>query len=259
MNVDPRFDRAYLRENLWPGIEARWPGAALALSRTAQHAADAQELLDGAAARAVEKLRDGNTLSVTGLRAMSAIERVNALRYWIAGHAVLPPSTARLSEALRQTIAADDDHLPVVVWGEHALRRYRNRLFLTNARPPVLRERCDWEVRAQAQLDLGDGLGRLQWSPQIGGLDPDRLPDKLSVRRRCGGEALRPQRRASTQTLQHLCQSLGVLPWMRDALPLVYAGPHLVAVGDLWHDAGWCVAPDAPGVGCVWEDAPILV
>ena len=53
----------------------------------------------------------------------------------------------------------------------------------------------------------------------------------LVVRRRRGGERLRPQRRARTMTLQHLCQSLGVLPWMRDALPLLYAGEDLIAVG----------------------------
>ena len=46
---------------------------------------------------------------------------------------------------------------------------------------------------------------------------------------------------------------------MRDALPLVYAGNELIAVGDLWQDARWCVAPGAPGFGCAWRGAPILV
>ncbi len=46
MNHDPRFDRSYLRRQVWPLIERRWPGAATALTRTAQHLAEAQELLD---------------------------------------------------------------------------------------------------------------------------------------------------------------------------------------------------------------------
>jgi tRNA(Ile)-lysidine synthase len=257
MNLDVRFDRAYLRERLWPLIEERWPGAAITLSRTARHVADAQELLDQSAVLAVQKLRDGTTLSVTGLRALRETEQLNVLRYWIAENDVAPPSAARLREAMRQIIAADADHLPAVVWGEHALRRYRDRLFLTMASPPCVGER-EWVVASGASLDLGRGVGTLLWSAQSGGLDAALLPDTLVVRRRRGGEALKPQRRARTQSLQHLCQSLGVLPWMRDALPLVYAGKELIAVGDLWQDARWCVAAGAPGFGCVWQDAPIL-
>ena len=259
MNDDTRFDRAYLRRHLWPVIEARWPGAAIAVSRTAGHVAEAQGLLDGAAAQKVDLLRDGDALSVAGLRALSAAEQVNTLRYWIAAQAAPPPSTARLNEAVRQIIAADADHQPAVIWGDHALRRYRNRLFLTPASPPSVKEHCEWSVADGSCLDLGGELGVLQWSRQHGGLDAARLPDTLNVRRRRGGETLKVHRHGRTQSLQHLCQSLGVLPWMRDALPLLYAGHDLVAVGDLWQDARWCVASGAPGVGCAWRGAPILV
>jgi tRNA(Ile)-lysidine synthase len=260
MNLDTRFDRAYLRTLLWPLIEERWPGAAIAVSRTARHVADAQELLDRSAALTVQTLRDGNALSVTGLRALPAIAQFNTLRYWIAtSSARTLPSTARLTEALRQIMDADEDHLPAVIWGEHALRRYRERLFLTPAIPPCLGVEREWPVRPGAHLDLGEGLGRLRWSPQGGGFDAARLPPTLKVRRREGGETLKPNPRARTQSVQHLMQSLGVLPWMRDALPLVYAGEALIAVGDLWQDARWCVGAGSAGFGCVWEGAPILV
>jgi tRNA(Ile)-lysidine synthase len=259
MNVDVRFDRAYLRTQLWPLVEQRWPGAAVALSRTARHVADAQEMLDQSAVLAVEKLRDGNALSVTGLRALPVAMQLNALRYWIAASGLTLPSTARLTEALRQIIDADDDHLPTIVWGQHALRRYRDRIFLTLAIAPSLQGEREWLVGPDARIGLGEGLGFLRWSPQIGGLDATRLPHMLIVRQREGGETLKPHRRARTQSVQHLCQSLGVLPWMRDALPLVYAGEALIAIGDLWQDARWCVAAGTLGFSCVWEDAPILV
>ena len=258
MNRDARFDRSYLREQMWPLIEKRWPGAAAALSRTARHLADAQELLDQSAARAVERLRDGDALSVAGLRALPELERVNALRRWLNEAAATPPPASRLTEALRQILTAAEDHLPTIEWGPFALRRYRERLFITKGAVPSLGAPREWCVRAGASLDLGPGLGRLRWTPQIGGLDADRLPDTLCVRRRRGGETLKAGRRAKTQTLQHLCQSMGVLPWMRDALPMVYAGDALIAVADLWQDARWCVAAGAAGFACVWEDAPIV-
>ncbi len=259
MNEDLRFDRSYLRARVWPLLEARWPGAATALSRSARHFAGAQELLDAAAGAALHELRDGIALSVAGLRRLCPTQRQNAVRFWISRAGVQPPSSARLAEALRQILAAQDDHLPAVVWGEHALRRYRDRLFLTAAAPPRVPEAREWPAGAGCGFDLGAGLGTLHWIPQRGGLDAGRLPATLLVRRRRGGEALRPQRHARTQSVQHLCQSLGVLPWMRDALPLVYAGSDLVAVGDLWQDARWCVAAEAPGVACEWRGAPAVL
>jgi tRNA(Ile)-lysidine synthetase-like protein len=139
------------------------------------------------------------------------------------------------------------------------LRRYRQRIFATATSPPALHGVRQWATSTDAAVDLGPGLGALRFSVQNGGLDAERLPSALCVRRREGGETLKPGPQADTQSLQHLCQSQGVLPWMRDALPLVYAGEALVAVADLWLDARWCVPAARPGLGIEWLRAPIIV
>ena len=259
MNLDLRFDRGFLRSELWPLLAARWPGAGAGLARAARHAADAQALLEGAAAADVGRLRDGEALSVTGLRALGPLERVNALRFWLLESGVEPPSTARLSEALRQILEADVDHLPAIFWGGWSLRRYRQRVFLTHADPPRLTGMRRWAAAAGATADLGAGLGELRWTARTGGLDAQRLPQTLLVRGRAGGETLKPAARARTQSLHHLCQSHGVLPWMRDALPLVCAGDALIAVGDLWQDARWRVGGEEPGLAVIWRRSPNLV
>jgi tRNA(Ile)-lysidine synthase len=265
MNQDPRFDRSYLRRDLWPLIEARWPGSAGALSRTARHLAEAQESLDRAAEARLSRLRDGEALSLPGLRALPPAQRIDVLRFWLCESGAQPPSTARLTEALRQMFDADIDHLPCVVWGERALRRYRDRIFLTPAVPPRLHGTLHWAVRPDARLDLGPSLGTLRWVAQIGGIDAARMPDPVFVRRREGGEVLKPAARARTQSVRHLCQRQGVLPWMRDALPLVFAREGgaaeevLIAVGDLWSEARRCVPPSTAGLGIVWDNAPVIV
>ncbi len=259
MNEDARFDRSYLRRRVWPLIEARWPAAAATLARAARHVGEAQALLDATAGADVSRLRDGDALSVPGLRALGPQARINALRFWLSEAGVDAPSAARLTEALRQMLDAQIDHLPAVAWGSYALRRYRQRIFLTAAHPPQLQGRHVWSRGSAGPLDLGPNLGELRWVAQAGGLDSARLPVTLMVRRREGGETLKPGSKARTQTVQHLCQSLGVLPWMRDALPLVFAGDSLVAVGDLWLDARQRVAAGAPGIAIRWERAPIIV
>jgi tRNA(Ile)-lysidine synthase len=216
-------------------------------------------LLDRAAAVDVGRLRDGDALSVPGLRALSSPQRINALRFWLRDAEVEPPSTARLNEALRQIFEADADHLPAIVWDGRALRRYRQRLFLTDAHPPRLEGTRHWRVAPDSHVDLGPGSGTLRWTVQLGGLDAQRLPETLTVRRRDGGETLKPGVKARTQSVQHLCQSQGVLPWLRDALPLVFADDALIAVADLWLDARWCVGPPEAGLAVVWEGGPIIV
>jgi tRNA(Ile)-lysidine synthase len=259
MNRDPRFDRAYLRREVWPRIEGRWPAAAAALARAAQHLGEAQASLDASARRSVERLRDGDALSVSGLRSLPGRERLHVVRHWLHEAAVEPPSTARLDEALRQILTAKGDHEPAVQWGEHALRRYRDRLFLTARVLPAMGEALDWPTAAGSRLTLGAGLGTLRWAERAGGLDPQRLPSRVSVRRRRGGETLKTGPRARTQSVQHLCQAQGVLPWLRDALPMVYAGETLIAVGDLWQDARSSVAPGTVGLGCEWDAPPPLI
>jgi tRNA(Ile)-lysidine synthase len=256
MNRDPRFDRVFLRTEIWPKLIERWPAAAAALGRAASHAADAQELLDHAADAALVRLRDGGALSVTALRALTERERVNVLRRWLAEWQIAAPSSARLAEGLRQTLTAAADHAPAVLWDAHALRRYRDRLFLTAATVPALGAPREWPMRLHSRLELGEGLGALRWVAQLGGLDERRLPATLVVRRRSGGESLKPAPRARTQSVQHLCQAMGILPWMRDALPMIHAGDSLVAVGDVWSDARWLAGREEMGGACVWEDAP---
>lgn len=258
MNQDLRFDRVYLRTAVWPLIEKRWPGAAVTLTRAARHTAEAQQLLELAAGVDVGRLRDGDALSIPGLRALSPLKRVNAVRLWLSQEGREAPSTARLVEALRQVFDAEADQQPAIIWGSHALRRYRQRLFVTPADPPRVPEAQSWIAAAGSTVGLGPRLGNLTWFAQLGGIAAERLPARVSVRRRDGGETLKPAGSAKTQTLQHLCQALGVLPWMRDALPLVFAGDELIAVADLWLDARWCVAADAPGLGIAWNNAPLV-
>ena len=72
---------------------------------------------------------------------------------------------------------------------------------------------------------------------------------------RRGGEEFRPYGQGHTRKLKKLLQEEGIVPWMRDRLPLVYAGEQLVAVGDLWLAAD---AVSSPGVALRWSGRPAL-
>ena len=46
-----------------------------------------------------------------------------------------------------------------------------------------------------------------------------------------------------------------MVPWMRERLPLIYAGEKLVAVADLWIAAD---AASEPGMALCWDERPEL-
>ena len=76
------------------------------------------------------------------------------------------------------------------------------------------------------------------------------------LRFRAGGESLRPHPERPRKRLKDLCQEAGIVPWMRDRLPLVFVGDRLVAVADLWIDADFAAEAGRPALKPVWTGRP---
>ena len=87
------------------------------------------------------------------------------------------------------------------------------------------------------------------------GLSTEVVKRGLRLDVRQGGEKFRVDGQRHTKTLKKLLQEDGIVPWMRDRVPLVYSGDQLVAVGDLWIADG---AAASPGVAVRWSDRPAL-
>ena len=83
-------------------------------------------------------------------------------------------------------------------------------------------------VVAGDDIAMPDGM--LRWQPAESGL-PVGLA--LSIRRRRGGERIRPLGRGCTKTVKALFQEAHVPPWQRADWPLLYCGEQLVAVPGL--------------------------
>jgi tRNA(Ile)-lysidine synthase len=81
----------------------------------------------------------------------------------------------------------------------------------------------------------------------------------LTLRFRSGGERFRPHGREHHHSLKGLFQEEGVVPWMRERVPLLYRGDELAAIGDLWIGADAAGAPASePRWRVRWTQHPIL-
>ena len=246
-NLETRFARNFLRHEVLPVIRRKWPTVDASLARSARNMAEAQRLLSATARRDLALVMDGAGLNVAALRTLTAARRRNVLREFVAAARIAPPSSAQMMEIAGSLLAARADAQPEVRWPGCVMRRRGGRLELevTSELPVEIQfenalKSWRWKTERQFVVNgAGDRLALLD--DPSGPIDLERLPDVLHLRPRMGGEALRPDPRARTQSLKKLLQTARVSVDERARLPLLFAGEgpkgRLVAVGDRWIDA----------------------
>lgn len=216
-NADLRFDRNYLRHEILPRIEARWPGYRSTLARSAA------QLRAAAAALPVEELERRRSpvgdpgFALATLPADSEAAK-RALRAWLRELRVPPPPARRLEVFLSQLRAGRGAQLRC---GAYLLQRYRDAVYCYLALPPVTA--LERPISAGLPLQI-PGIG----SVVLEGASHASGPWSLRTRR--GGERLL-QPGGTHLSLKTLFQGLGIPPWWRDRVPLLYRGEVLQLVG----------------------------
>ena len=253
-NRDRRFDRNFLRHDVLPRLRTRWPDIAARLQRSAGHAGEAAMLLADLAEIDLGRLGgDPARLDADALATLSKPRQRNVIRYALRRLGLPTPTAIQLERVVEELLPARSDAQPEVSWPGATIRRYRGAVYLLSELPEVLPAN---RSNDSGLLRLGQGLGVLEFEKNAPlGLSDVVLAAGLQVRRREGGEEIRPTGDAHTRKLKKLLQDAGVVPWMRDRLPLLYAGDRLVAVGDLWIAAE---AVSEPGTAVHWRDRPAL-
>ncbi len=250
-NVETKFARNYLRHRVLPAIRARWIGIDASIARSARHMAEAQTLLNATARRDLERMADGNGLSVAGLKALPRARRSNALRAFIAARGVLVPHTAQTLEIVGALLVARADANPEQSIHGAVVRRRSGRIEVEVVSDDGIARAVEsfvnswhWSTDRECIVNqAGDQLTLID--DAAGPIDLDRLPPLLRVGVRRGGETIRPGARARTQSLKKLMQTARVpldhrvrMPLLFDARPLDPERPaRLLAAGDRWVDA----------------------
>ena len=268
-NEDRRFARVVLRRDVIPVIEARWPGARAALARAAALGRESAELLHALAAIDLEPAGGTHAaaLDAAAIAALDPARRRNAIAGWLRARGIAPPGARRIEQIAREVVGAGPDAQPCVKLGDVEVRRYRRRVWLVpRDRPAAPETPRRWTVPETLAFDHG----RLAWASCHGeGLD-DAIRDAEIVVRFRGGEAARahghskPDRDRRGQargvggaagrarSLRKRFQQLGIPPWERGHVPLVYVDGVLAAIGSEWISPLFVAAPGAAGWRVVW-------
>lgn len=245
-NADERFGRNYLRRQVLPLLRERWPGLGVAIRRSAALAAEAQQLLAERAASLLRDAHDGAALRVGALRRLPDLDRRNALRYWLELRGLTMPDQRRLREIAGPVLDARYDAQPLVHWPGGSVRRHGGLLHASvptsplERAPPALKfKNLNWDWRREPRLALPGGASLELRDDSRGPWLRSALPARLTVAfRRADGTV---PGFARSRRLKRALQAGSLPPWRRQAVPLVYAGRRLLAVGDWWRAPEWAV------------------
>lgn len=254
-NQDIDYDRNYIRHQVIPVLESRFPACKKTIARASENLADAAALLDDLATLdAVQVIKDGQ-VDLTALADLSESRSRNILRWWLKQNQQTMPGSARLHEMLKQLLTAKADaNLKIAidasknVW----LRRYKGLAYIDMRY--IKPEPMLW--RGESSLSLTDG-SRLVFENVTGqGLAVNRLGIReLNICYRNGGEHFKPHLARPTRSLKHLLQEAGIPPWLRERLPLLYNDETLVAVPGLGVHCEMQAKAGEPGVVITWQQA----
>ncbi len=231
-NQNLRFDRNYIRLRVMPLLQQRWPAAPATIARSARLSGELQSLVDEQAAQDLDKAHGPwpATLSIAALRALSAPRRRSLLRHWVRQQGGAIPGSRHLRRIEEECLYSREDAQPLVHWGDVAVRRFRDGLFLLKPLPPhnpalVI----SWPD--EKPLSLSSGMGEITLAPADKGISLEQWRTaKVEIRFRRGGETCIPAGSKHHRSLKKLFQAWGVPPWLRERTPLIFLDGELAAV-----------------------------
>lgn len=222
-NTDTAMDRNYLRHQVLPLLEARWPAWRENWQRSATLCAESRALNEVLASHDLDAIVDeAGRPNCKQLLVLDEARRRNCLRYWLQQSGCPEPGWQVLHRMAGELLLAGSDRQAEVNWQGWQLRRYRDHLHLRKWSGPWHGENV-----LLGALNLTDQ--QVLALPENGSLCLQRSDSgelaipagaSLAVQYRRGGETCRLAGRPS-RSLKQILQESDIPPWERDRLPLL--------------------------------------
>jgi tRNA(Ile)-lysidine synthase len=225
-NMDESFDRNYLRHNLFPILDSRWPGLAKRLTRSARMARQTSDTLaEFINSHCGDLLNDRHRMPLEPLVQLERPMQALVIRQWLRRQEIGTLPEVRIHEFLSQLAAGGENSRAEVRWGPWQLKLYRQFIWLQDISKLTACGRLVWTVGMD--LELGDFPGRLQLQGP-----PVEIPAGWEVDSRREGGKIRWRAQGKRQAMKELLRRSGFPPWMRASIPVLYWDGEAVAIGD---------------------------
>lgn len=167
-NSDTRFDRNFLRIKILPSIYQRWPHFNQVVARTAQLCKDQESLLNELLSESLKKLIDESdgSLLFSPLFQCSIPKRQALLRRWLLNFSIKMPSYQLVNRIWKEVVLSRRDATPILQLDKCLCRRFREKLYIlpVNMKCSLNRIKLSWNIMYNAFI-LPYNLGKLIYQP----------------------------------------------------------------------------------------------
>ncbi len=264
-NEDVSYDRNFLRKDILPLLENRWPELSRQLSTVAELQSNNLRVLEDMAAidlastvmplashRQCSSYETVSMLSIDRLKQLTSPRLLNMLRYWVTVTLDMRPTRNLLEEIEKTLVNVKADANPEILFSGFVFRKFQGNLYLLKSNEEEkLESEQDWTP--VSPLNLSNLNIQLRAIDADAGLSKQLLKESLKVCFRKGGESFHPAGRRHSQSLKKLLQEADIPPWERGTIPLVYFKDELIAVAGLWVSEKYSVGDGESGWSVVVE------
>ncbi len=233
-NRDSRYDRNFLRLEVTPRLESRFPAFRETLTRSAMHCGEASAVLTQLALEDLRHCLDesGNCLILRALETLNTPRQKQVFRNWLMQRGLKAPQSRQLRQIRKDLMNSSADKQGMIKIQDHMIRKYNGCLYLMPQSAPV-RSFCYQWNNLNRPLLIPEIPARL--SKDILHKAGIRVADKtaLTVRSRVGGESIRSGYPAKHRKLKKIFQEKKIPPWLRDRYVLLFHERKLIAVPGL--------------------------
>jgi len=247
-NTDLRFDRNFIRHEISPRLQQRWPSFSASVQRSALLCAEQEQLLDELlASQFSQAYRLDQSLDITFLENQTALLRARLIRMWLAELGLTMPSRKQLQLIWDEVAKAKHDANPRLILDSVEIRRYSGRLYAVKSVEDI----TNWShsISLNEPIQLPDRIGYMCLQTEenkladhemnsVGMLSLDVIQNVESLRVIFNPEGLvaHPVGRNHSRKLKKLFQEYNVPSWLRRRTPIVMDGENVVAVVGVFVD-----------------------
>jgi tRNA(Ile)-lysidine synthase len=244
-NQNTDFERNFLRHDVLPVLQHRWPEIARSVARSAALCAEQQGLLDEICHEKLKPLKASvNSLHLPALKQLSQSWLHQLVRYWLSELGIQSPSSAVLNQLKPEVLDAAEGATPILQWQGWQFRRFDHQLFVIKADLKKVTFSKVWQREESVKLphDMGELTFVKASNVQVANTSVLTVNANLGpIILRSGGYSVRfkPIGSQYSKPIKQWFKQWKVAPWLRGSVLLIIQNEQVLGlfIEGCWHIA----------------------
>lgn len=232
-NSDSRFDRNFLRLQVMPLLQQRWPAFRQNALRSVTHIQQQQQFVEKQLQQLLPALMHGAELDLKRLTAQDFTTQKLLVRCWLALSA-LNPSTDWLERFFSELIGAKADAQPLLELDAYQIRRFANKAYITQQ---VEAPDAGVFLELKPELPLNTAVGQFLLNRENMGTPVLFTDDPVYLVFGLFSLPFKPAGQKQSKALKQWLKLWSIPPWQRLLLPVLVQNNQVVAVPGLASNA----------------------